>query len=389
VTDVVERYLLLGLRIGRHVDGMVDAYYGPPELAAAVDAEPPVEPRTLVAAADELFAELDDGWLRDQVVGLRTYAGVLAGESQSYADEVEGCYGVRPTFTDEAVFAAAHERLEELLPGDGTLGERHARWEASTRVPADRVEHVVAGLIEEAREQTRALADLPPGEGVELATVSDVPWMGFCGYHGDLQSRIEVNVSLSLSAIEVLVLTLHETYAGHHTERCCKEQHLVRERGLLEETIVLVPTPQSLVAEGIAGLAPQLLLEGEGGPALAAVVHDADIDFDLAQALAIERALQPCRWAEVNAALMLHERGAGEEEVRAYLERWGLMTPELSAHMIRFFNEPTSRSYIATYPAGREACTAYVAGDPERFRRLLTEQVRVRNLRADATARLP
>jgi hypothetical protein len=64
------------------------------------------------------FAELEDGWLRDQVVGLRTYAGVLAGESVSYADEVEGCYGVRPTYTDEAVFTAAHERLEELLPGD-------------------------------------------------------------------------------------------------------------------------------------------------------------------------------------------------------------------------------------------------------------------------------
>jgi len=27
----VERYLLLGLRLGRHVDGLVDAYYGPPE----------------------------------------------------------------------------------------------------------------------------------------------------------------------------------------------------------------------------------------------------------------------------------------------------------------------------------------------------------------------
>jgi hypothetical protein len=389
VTDVVERYLLLGLRIGRHVDGMVDAYYGPPELAAAVDADPPVEPAQLVADAEELLGELDDGWLCDQVVGLRTYAGVLAGESQSYADEVEGCYGVRPTFTDEGVFAAAHERLEALLPGDGTLGERHAGWEASTRVPADRVERVVAGLIEEARVQTRALVDLPPGEGVELATVEDVPWMGFCAYRGDLRSRIEVNVSLSLSAIEVLVLALHETYAGHHTERCCKEQRLVREHGLLEETIVLVPTPQSLVAEGIAGLAPLLLLEGDGGPALAAVVHDAGIDFDLAQALAIQRALEPCRWAEVNAALMLHERGAGEEEVRAYLERWGLMTPELSAHMIRFFDEPTSRSYIATYPAGRDACTAYVAGDPARFRRLLTEQLRVRDLVVSPTARLP
>ena len=108
--------------MGRHVEGIVDSYYGPPELAAAVDAEPPVDPRALVAAAGGLFDELEDGWLRDQVRGLRTYAGVLAGESRSYADEVEGCYGVPPTHTDEAVFTAAHERLDELLPGDGPLG---------------------------------------------------------------------------------------------------------------------------------------------------------------------------------------------------------------------------------------------------------------------------
>jgi hypothetical protein len=80
---------------------MVDAYYGPPALAAAVDAEPPVDPRELVSAAELLLGELDDGWLRDQAVGLRTYAGVLAGEAGSYAAEVEGCYGVRPTYTDE------------------------------------------------------------------------------------------------------------------------------------------------------------------------------------------------------------------------------------------------------------------------------------------------
>ena len=29
------------------------------------------------------------------------------------------------------------------------------------------------------------------------------------------------------------------------------------------------------------------------------------------------------------------------------------MTPELAAHMIRFFTEPTSRTYVITYPAGR------------------------------------
>ena len=48
VADVVERHLLLGLRLGRHVDGFVDAYYGPDELAARVDEEELASPEALV-----------------------------------------------------------------------------------------------------------------------------------------------------------------------------------------------------------------------------------------------------------------------------------------------------------------------------------------------------
>ena len=31
---LIDRYLALGLALGRHVDGLVDAYYGPPSSPA-------------------------------------------------------------------------------------------------------------------------------------------------------------------------------------------------------------------------------------------------------------------------------------------------------------------------------------------------------------------
>jgi hypothetical protein len=247
-------------------------------------------------------------------------------------------------------------------------------------VPAEHVERTVAAAIEVARSWTRDLVELPAREDVVLEIVRDEPWMAFCEYLGGFRSRISVNADFPHSAIELLWIAMHETYPGHHAERSTKEQRLVQGRGLLEETLVVVPTPQSLVSEGIATLAPYMLLEGEGGPELAAVVRDAGIELDLAHALAVRHALEPCRWAEVNAALMLHEDGASEAEVRAYLERWGLMTPQLAAHMMRFFTEPTSRTYVITYPASRDLCRSYAAGAPDRFRHLLTEQVRVRDL---------
>jgi hypothetical protein len=377
----VERYLLLGLRLGRHVDGLVDAYYGPPELAEAVAAEPMMDPAAIAASADELLDELEDGWLRDQVVGVRTCAAFMAGGPGSYPDEVEGCYGVRPTHTDEALFAAAHDELEGLLPGDGPLAERYDRWRKSTRVPADRIEETAAALIEEAREWTRGVVDLPDGEGVDLEVVTDRPWLAFCEYKGGLRSHISINAALPISAFDLLHVTCHETYPGHHAERVCKDDLLVRGRGQLEETIVMVPTPQSLVSEGIAEFGSELAMRSEGAARLTGVLSRSGLDLDLPHALAVWRAMEPCRWAEVNMALMLHEEGASDDEAKAYLQRWGLMTPEFAAHIIRFVRAPTSRTYVITYSAGRNLCRSYTNGHAERFRRLLTEQVRVGDLR--------
>src|SRR6266487_4412355 len=130
--SVAQRYLRLGLQLGRHVEGIVDAYCGPPEPAAAVEAAPPVNPRTLVAAAEALLDELEDGWLHDQVVGLRTYAGVLAGESASYADEVEGML----------------RRAADLHRGSPLHSRaRAARGAAPRRRAGDRARQALAGVL--------------------------------------------------------------------------------------------------------------------------------------------------------------------------------------------------------------------------------------------------
>ena len=141
-TDVVERYLELGLRLGRHVDGFVDAYYGPPGLAARAGAEPPRPPAELAAEAGRLVADLDAGdgvgrldagrrrWIRAQAVGLRTSARKLAGTGIGYLDEVESCYGARPALVADDELAAAHRRLDRVLPPDGgaPLRERYIAW---------------------------------------------------------------------------------------------------------------------------------------------------------------------------------------------------------------------------------------------------------------------
>jgi hypothetical protein len=72
-----------------------------------------------------------------------------------------------------------------------------------------------------------------------------------------------------------------------------------------------------MVAEGIATIAPWLLLDGDGAAALADVMQrEAGVVIDLDLALAVGRALEPCRWANLNAALMLHEAGGRRRRCR-------------------------------------------------------------------------
>jgi hypothetical protein len=47
--SLVTRYITLGLALGRHLDGLVDAYYGPPDLQEESERG---EPRPLAAPAE-------------------------------------------------------------------------------------------------------------------------------------------------------------------------------------------------------------------------------------------------------------------------------------------------------------------------------------------------
>jgi hypothetical protein len=380
VARPAEAYILLGLRLGRHVDGLVDAYYGPPELKEQVDSEPVVEPEALVVESDALLAHLEDGWLRDQALGLRTYAGKLAGEELSYSDEVERCYGVRPQRQATEVYAEAHERLGELLPADGPLPERYQAWRRTCTIPADLVVPALRDVAADLRSVTADLVELPTGEEAAVESARTEPWWAFNYYLGGLRSRVVVNLDVPTTCHEVVHLAAHEIYPGHHTDHAVKEQLLIRDRGLVEESIQLVPTPAALVQEGIAEVGGSVVADDDLRSRLVAALARHRLDYDAERSEAIAEARRSLRRVSVDAALMIHEDGASVEEAEAYVQRWSLSTPEEAAHSVSFVIDPTWRAYALTYSAGRELCEAWVGGEPARFAPLLTEQVRVADL---------
>jgi hypothetical protein len=370
-----ERYLELCLRLGRHIDGLVDAYYGPAEIKERVDAEELCDPAALVEDAGSLLGSVDDGWLGAQLLGLETVARKLAGEEIPYEDEVERCYGVRPEWTPEDEFEAAHRELDEILPGDGPLAERYQAWREGEALQGDAIASVFDAVTEDFRSRTAALFELPEGETVEVEYVSDEPWTAFNYYQGGLRSRIAVNTDIPMTPDILVTLVTHEAYPGHHTEHSWKEQIHVREGGHLEESALMVGTPSSLIGEGIAELGSEILLGDELERVTAAHVEGTGVRYDPDLSRAVRAANRPLARVAGNVALLIHTRGTSEEEAFEYSRRWGLTSPRRAKQSVRFVTDPVWGSYVTTYTDGEALCREWVDGDPARFKRLLTEQL--------------
>jgi hypothetical protein len=376
-----ERYVLLGLRLGRHVDGLVDSYYGPAELKEQADNEALVPAEQLVADGASLVAELGDGWLRDCAQGLETYARVIAGEPISYSDEVERCYGVRPERRDESVFLAAHEQLEALLPGEGTLGERREAWRDRNRVDPNKLMPIVNDLLALARRRTDELFGLVDGEAIDVEEVHDEPWWAFNYYQGNRRSHVVLNVDVPTTYGDLLELCCHEGYPGHHTERSTKEVVIAERLGDITETINLVPTPVSMLAEGIATTAADILGH-ETNEAAIAILRKHGVEYDAVRAKEIDDAFKPIGRIGVDVALRIHEDGMSDEDAVAWGMKWGVTTEARARQGVRFVTDPTWRAYTICYSAGEDLVRGYTKDDPARFKQLLNENVRIRDLAA-------
>jgi hypothetical protein len=397
-TDLVERYLALGLALGRHVDGLVDAYFGPEELARRARTGPAVAPERLADDARRLLADLDQDrdlaparrhWLAAQVRGLRTTATRLAGEPIGFSDEVEASYGVRPGWFPEDELVAAHRRLDEALPGTGVLRDRLIAWREAQAVPPDRLAAAISSLADDLRERTDRLFGLPEGEHVDFELVTDQPWSGFNYYLGDLRSRVAINTDLPVLSLSLAHLVAHEAYPGHHTEHSRKEVGLVRRHRQLEETIFLVGTPQCLIAEGLADLGLEVVVSADASEQAAMAtshLRPLGIPYDAEVAAAVADAGEGLGRVRGNVALLLHERGGDVADAVAYAERWALLPRARAEKLVAFLTDETWRAYTTCYVEGLPLCRSFVRGDAARFERLVTEQLTPDQLAGDLAA---
>ena len=152
------------------------------------------------------------------------------------------------------------------------------------------------------------------------------PWAAYNYYLGGLRSRIAINTDVAMTPDFAAELAAHEAYPGHHTEQVTKEQTLVRDQGRLEQSILLIGTPQALISEGIAVLGSEIMLGEDEERLTAQHVAPLDVEYDPELSKLVKKAREPLEdGVATNAALLLHSEGASVDEARDYLMRWSLV----------------------------------------------------------------
>jgi hypothetical protein len=141
--------------------------------------------------------------------------------------------------------------LDEMTIPGGDLAGQAAAWEEQTRVPAEDVERVLRGLMDEAWSRTEERLMAIPAErsdGMTVKTVRGVPFNARCDY---LNRTVELNVDPTLTLPGLKHLAVHECYPGHYVQFKLRETLARKGEACADVLLSVVNTASSSVFEGI------------------------------------------------------------------------------------------------------------------------------------------
>jgi len=381
VDAAAERYVKLVVQLGHHDPDEVDAYYGPQEWRAEADRDSLPLAR-IVAVADSLRAALAHlpqsatplarqrvHALDRQLAALAARARIVGGARLPFDQESQALYDVTAPAVSDSQLAMVVARLDSLLPGSGPLADRYQAFRKQFEIPPARLDTVFRAAIAEARRRTHAHVALPDSESFTVSFVTGKPWGGYNWYFGRYHSRIDVNTDLPVRIDRAIDLACHEGYPGHHVYNVMMEQSLVRGRGWKEFTIWPLYSPQGLIGEGTAVVAPDIAFPGAERLAFEKrVLYPlAGIDTSLADRFAaIDHAMRDLNGAGVEWTRRMLDGRMTEDQAIAWQEKYELQTPERARHALPFARE--YRSYVVNYSVGEQMVRAWLAkhgGGPE------------------------
>ena len=267
-------FLLLALRIGKHIKGYVDFYYGPERLRQIVDCESLTALNTLLNDSNDLLKQLGyQGFDKERMryiekllIAMKTSIETLCGVEIPFKEKFLRLYDVDLQPVNESELDGLLEDFNTVYKGAGSLNERMKVLREKRKVPEDKVYPLFKEALNITRMKTKELFGdiLPETERILIELVKEKNnneplWAFYEWYLGNYQSRLVINPTYNMYWSAFLSSATHEGYPGHHTEFAVKEKILYRELFQFEHSILLLKSPTLVICEGIADLAVNAL----------------------------------------------------------------------------------------------------------------------------------
>jgi len=270
-------FLLLALRIDRHIKGYVDFYFGPEKLRQIVNNESLTSPNKLLIDCKALIRQLGaqgydkkrERYIEKMLIAMKTSIELINGVEMSIKDQFLKLYDVALQPANESELDNLKEEYNEAYSGPGSLESRMSKLRITRKVPESNIHDFFKKALEIVKKKTDEFFTdiLPENEHITLALIDNnnnqIKWACYEWYLGDYISRLEINPNYEMYWTVFLLFASHEGYPGHHTEFSIKEQRLYHELNQFEHSILILHSPKLIISEGIANTAISVLFSSQ------------------------------------------------------------------------------------------------------------------------------
>jgi hypothetical protein len=177
----------------------------------------------------------------------------------------------------------------------------------------------------------------------------------------------------------MLTTATHEGYPGHHAEHCIKEKVLYHDQGRFEHSILLIPTPESVIAEGIGntGIGVLFSFEDMADITLNQLCPLKNPEITKEELIEHFKITRDTKGIFNNLAIHAHIDGFTDEELIKYGSDFGIWPKMELRRYLKFIRDPMWAPYVFTYQAGEKLILKKYGErpSPEDFRKLLSQPI--------------
>ncbi len=378
MNEIAQKYVKLVLKIGLYKPDYIDAYYGPedwkPKESDMQDIDS-VLINSLINETDELLNDLVAlkdykatelevlryRFLSKQLLSVKGAIFQISGGQFPFDQETKIIYDAEPPKFSIDHFDAIINKLDSMLPGNGSVTERMNQFRDQFIIPPNKLDKVFTAAINECRKRSLQHLQLPNNENFKVEYVTNQPWGAYNWYKGNNYSLIQVNTDLPIYIDRAVDLAAHEGYPGHHVFNSLLEFNLVTKKGWVEYSVYPIFSPISLIAEGTANYGIDVAFPGNEQiefekevlyPIAGLNPENADLYYKIMQLT------EDLTYAGNEAARNYLDEKWTREETVEYLQKYTLSTKDKAEKKIDFFEK--YRSYVINYNYGEDLVKKYV-----------------------------